>query len=158
MNRQARADLSDVIDSIRSIIQTLRIAGREAEQRLGISSAQLFILQALHESPELSINELAERTFTHQSSVSIVVARLVDAKLVTRKAARQDGRRVAVSLTAAGRAMLKRSPDAGQARLIRALSGMPRSELSSLADNLGALTEILDDQSDISPMRAPRFG
>jgi DNA-binding MarR family transcriptional regulator len=146
MSPDARADLTGVIDAIRSIIRTLRVSGRDAEQRLGISSAQLFILQALRDTPDLSINELADLTFTHQSSVSMVVARLVDAKLVTRKAAIRDARKVVVSLTPAGRVMLKRSPDAGQAKLIRALGAMPRAELSALADNLGTLTAMVENQ------------
>lgn len=154
MSRQARADLTDVIDAIRSVIRTLRISGREAEQKLGISSAQLFILQTLRETPELSINDLADLTFTHQSSVSMVVARLADAKLVTRKPGVEDGRKVVVALTPAGRAMLRRSPDAGQARLIRALSAMPRPELASLAANLTRLTNIVEDQAGGDSLRA----
>ncbi len=155
MSRDARADLSEVVDSIRSIIRTVRISGREAEQRYGISGAQLFILQALGESEELSINELADLTFTHQSSVSMVVARLLDAKLVTRKVAQSDGRRVAVALTPAGRAMLRRSPDAGQARLIKALGAMPRSDLASLARHLSELTAMVENQNlDTTPRRS----
>jgi DNA-binding MarR family transcriptional regulator len=145
MSRESRADLAQVIDSIRSIIQELRIAGREAEQKLGLSSAQLFVLQALSDSPELSVNELAERTFTHQSSVSMVVARLVTAKLVTRKTTREDARRVSVALTAAGRAVVRKSPDAGQVRLIHALSDMSRSDLSDLARNLTTVSTLLED-------------
>jgi DNA-binding MarR family transcriptional regulator len=153
MSPEARADLTDVIDSIRSIIRTLRISGREAEQKLGISSAQLFILQALCDSPALSINELADATFTHQSSVSMVVARLAEGKLVTRNTAANDARKVVVSLTSAGRAMLKRSPDAGQAKLVRALGSLPRAELSALADNLTALTAMVESQAR-DPSRA----
>jgi MarR family transcriptional regulator, lower aerobic nicotinate degradation pathway regulator len=147
MSSDAHADLTEVIDAIRSIIRTLRVSGRAAEQRLGISSAQLFILQALRESPGLSINELADLTFTHQSSVSMVVARLVDGKLVTRKTGRSDGRKVLVTLTPAGRAMIRRSPDAGQAQLVRALTAMPRAELSKLASNLGTLTAMVETQA-----------
>ena len=140
----SQRDLSEVIDSLRSIVRELRLAGRVAEQALGLSSAQLFILQALSETSELSINELAERTFTHQSSVSMVVARLVTSKLVVRKTTKTDGRKASVSLTAAGRAMLKRSPDAGQARLITALSSMRRGDLSILSDHLGELAHLME--------------
>jgi DNA-binding MarR family transcriptional regulator len=146
-SREVRADLSGIVDSIRSIIQTLRVAGREAEQKLGISGAQLFILQALRDNHELSINELAELTFTHQSSVSMVVTRLVGAKLVTRRVASKDARRVVVALTPAGRNMLKRAPDAGQSRLLKALRSMPRSEMSSLARNLATLTHLVESQT-----------
>ncbi len=153
MSLEARADVTDVIDSIRAISRSLRISGRASEQRLGISSAQLFILQALRDQPDLSINELADLTFTHQSSVSMVVTRLVSHKLVSRKSASKDGRRVIVALTPAGRAMLKKPPEAGQARLISALKAMPRAELAALAGNLMALTEMVEVQSPESVIR-----
>jgi len=150
IGREARADMVNVVDSIRSIIQTLRISGRESEQTVGLSGAQLYVLNELNDRPAMSINELAERTFTHQSSVSMVVARLVDSKLVSRSAARGDARRLAITLTPAGRALLRKSPDPVQARLVNALRSMSRADLKELASGLSILTEILSDQGDDS--------
>src|SRR5262245_64858968 len=73
----------EVLDSLRRIVQTLRESSRRAEQRLGISGAQLFVLEQLASGPSHSLNDLAARTFTHQSSVSTVVARLVEEGLVS---------------------------------------------------------------------------
>jgi DNA-binding MarR family transcriptional regulator len=153
--RQARGDMVEIVDSIRSITQALRTSGREAEQKHGISSAQLNVLQELQDTPALSINELAERTYTHQSSVSMVVARLVEGKYVTRTAARGDARKVSISLTASGRALLRRSPDAGQARLTQALKSMSRAELRSLSGSLNLLSDRLDAQSESKPAAKP---
>src|SRR5215217_789053 len=98
-----RSDMIMVVDSVRAIVKALRDSGRDTEQKLGITSAQLYVLQELKNRPA-SINELAARTFTHQSSVSMVVARLVENRLVTRTASRGDARKLSISLTAAGRA------------------------------------------------------
>lgn len=140
-----RSDMILIVDSIRAIVKALRDSGRDTEQRLGITSAQLYVLQELREKPA-SINELAARTYTHQSSVSMVVSRLVESRLVTRTAGRNDARTVSISLTPAGRALVKRSPDAAQARLISALRQMSKSELSSLSKNLEALTQVMTYQ------------
>jgi DNA-binding MarR family transcriptional regulator len=142
-----RTDMTTVIDSVRAIVKALRNSGRDAEQKLGITSAQLYVLQELKNRPA-SINELAARTFTHQSSVSMVVARLVDNRLVTRTASRGDARKLSISLTPAGRAILKKSPDAAQARLINALRAMPRQDLKALSAQLGTLTEIMEQQDE----------
>lgn len=147
VGREARADMGKVVDAIRSIVQSLRISGRAAEQQLGISSAQLYILQELAELPAQSINELAERTFTHQSSVSMVVSRLVEGHLVTRTAARSDARRLSISLTPAGRALLRKAPDAAQTRLVEGLRSMSRSELHALAGHLSTLTDVIEQQA-----------
>src|SRR5260221_12214021 len=85
-----------VLDAIRRIVQALRESSRAAEKRAGLSGAQLFVLQTLGESPGLSLNELAERTRTHQSSVSAVVAKRARQRLVERGTASDDGRRAEI--------------------------------------------------------------
>lgn len=146
IGRDSRANMVKVIDAIRSIVQSLRISGRAAEQHLGISSAQLYILQELAERSTQSINELAERTFTHQSSVSMVVSRLVEHKLVTRTAARTDARRLSISLTPSGRALVRKAPNAAQTRLIEGLRVLSRSELHALAGHLTTVTRAIGAQ------------
>jgi len=147
----SRNDMTSIVDSVRGLLQSLRTSARDAEQKLGISSAQLYVLQELQEQSALSINQLAERTYTHQSSVSMVVAKLVENKLVTRTSAKQDARMVAISLAPAGRALLRRSPGAGQARLVKALKTMSRSELRSLSASLETLTKLLDANQNEAP-------
>jgi DNA-binding MarR family transcriptional regulator len=145
-----RSDMTEVVDSIRAIVKSLRDSGRDAEQTLGITSAQLYVLQELRRGPA-SINELAARTFTHQSSVSMVVARLVESRLVTRSAAKGDARKLSISLTNSGRALIRRSPDAAQNRLITALNAMSGPDLRHLAEQLGTLTRIMDEQEEDFP-------
>jgi len=142
---QNPSDMTVILDSIRAIVKALRDSGRDTEQRLGITSAQLYVLQELREKPA-SINELAARTYTHQSSVSMVVARLVENRLVTRSAARNDARKVSISLTAAGRALVRKAPDAAQTRIMSALRSMSRSDLQSLSTGLESLTDIMATQ------------
>ncbi|HEY9517022.1 MAG TPA: MarR family winged helix-turn-helix transcriptional regulator [Gemmatimonadaceae bacterium] len=111
----------------------MRASTRVAERRLGISGAQLFVLHALSESPAESLNDLAARTFTHQSSVSAVVERLVRRRLVSRKRSPEDARRVILSLTTSGRALLRSSPEIAQLRLISAIRELPQRDRRSLA-------------------------
>jgi DNA-binding MarR family transcriptional regulator len=159
IGREARADVGKVVNAIRSIVQSLRISGRAAEQQLGVSSAQLYILQELAQQPAQSINELAERTFTHQSSVSMVVSRLVESRLVTRTAARGDARRLSISLTPAGKALLRKAPDAAQTRLVEGLQSVSRSELHALAGHLSTLTAVIGEHiasENEGPVMRPR--
>src|SRR6476469_8322187 len=102
----------DVLDAVRRIVQTLHESSRQAEQQLGVSGAQLFVLQRLAESPGASLNELAARTHTHQSSVSAVVTKLVARRLVRRSKAANDARRLELSLTPAGHRLVIRAPHA----------------------------------------------
>jgi len=147
--------MTTVVDAIRSVVQSLRISGRDAEQKLGISSAQLYVLEELVQGPALSINELAARTFTHQSSASMVVSRLVERRFVTRSSDQGDARKLSISLTASGRAILKKAPHAAKTQLIAGLRTLSRTELKQLAQNLSALTEIMNGQSAETADSAP---
>src|SRR5438477_12640746 len=98
------------MNAVRSIVRALRINTRAIELRMGISLAQLFVLQQLAERPADSLNDLAERTATHQSSVSVVVRRLLERGLVSRTPATTDKRRIEIDLTPAGRSLLVGAP------------------------------------------------
>src|SRR5262245_81630 len=102
-NTSGASDTQAVLDAIRQIVQALRESSRWSERHVGLSGAQLFVLQALAEAPGISLNELAARTHTHQSSVSVVVTRLVDAGLVRRGRSGLDARSVTLSLSPRGR-------------------------------------------------------
>ncbi len=136
---QSAACTREVLDSVRWIFQALRESSRRAERQVGLSGAQLFVLQKLAESPGLSLNELADRTHTHQSSVSTVVSRLVARRFVQRARAAEDGRRVELTLTARGRTAAAEAPDAAQDRLIAAIEAMPAYRRRLLAEGLTEL-------------------
>ena len=132
-------DLRVAIDAFRRIVQALRTSNRDAEHRVGLSAAQLFALQQLEAHPGSSINELAAHTFTHQSSVSVVVRRLVQRRLVAKMTAREDRRRVRLVVTDGGRQVLRRSPGAIQDRLIAGIAALPTDQRQMLADALSAI-------------------
>jgi DNA-binding MarR family transcriptional regulator len=131
--------ITHILDALRRLTRHIRKADRQAEQRLGISGAQLFTLEQLGRSPAQSVNQLAELTRTHQSSVSVVVSRLVQRGLAARRQAVDDARRVELRITAAGQALLRRSPASPQARMIAALERMPSSAREKLAELLESM-------------------
>jgi DNA-binding MarR family transcriptional regulator len=137
------ADTRLVLDAVRRIVQALHESSRWAEKRLGLTGAQLFVLQKLAESPCLSLNELAERTHTHQSSVSTVVARLVEHGLVVRGPGERDARRVELRLSPEGRRLIRRAPNLPQQRLIQGIERLAPSRRRALAASLDALSSAM---------------
>lgn len=129
--------------SIRRLVRTLRTTAVSVERETGLSTAQTFVLQLLLEAPAESMNELAERTSTDQSSVSVVVSRLEAKGLVSRLASATDARRTQVVITNAGIALMHRKPPTVQERLTRALTGMPPSSLELLASELNRLVALM---------------
>jgi DNA-binding MarR family transcriptional regulator len=140
-NVSKAAEIRATMDALRCLVQGLRVSARAVEQRHGISGAQLFILHQLAGGEALSVGALAERTFTHQSSVSVVVSRLAKRGLVSRRTGADDARRTDVTLTARGRALLGRAPEVAQARLIAGLQRLRPSERRAVARGLTALVQ-----------------
>ena len=132
-------DLAAALAALNALVDALRVGSRGIERRLGISGAQLFVLQKLAEGPVSSLKELAARTFTHQSSVSVVVTRLVARGLVARTTFPDDARRVTLALTARGRALLAKAPETLQARLLASLERLSRAERKTLVEGLERL-------------------
>jgi DNA-binding MarR family transcriptional regulator len=125
--------------ALRRLVRALRLADRAAESRLGLSAAQLFVLERLAEGPVGSMAELAGRTLTDASSVSVVVQRLSERGLVVRATASDDARRTTLRLSSAGRRLLTTAPRSPQAELLEAmeqLSAPERRELERLLERV----------------------
>ena len=135
-------EVTGVLDDMRRIFRALREGSRAAEREIGLSGAQLFVLRTLAKPGHaLSLNALAQRTKTHQSSVSVVVTRLVRRRLVSRKKSTLDGRQLEVALTDKGRALLAEAPATVQDRLIQSIERLPNPKRQGLALALRALVE-----------------
>ncbi len=127
--------------ALRRIVRHLRLADREAETAVGLSAAQLFIVQVLSRAPGSSLSEVADQTLTDQSSVSTVVAKLVDKRLVSRKPSSEDRRRIELRLTAAGEHVARSAPRVPQTRIadvVRGMSAKAREELVTALETLAA--------------------
>jgi DNA-binding MarR family transcriptional regulator len=147
-------EVREALDALRHIVQTLRV-GRAGEQRAGLGSAQLFALQQIGEHPGSSVNDIAALTFTHQSSVSVVIQRLVDRGLVARVPSSDDRRRHKLALTAPGRRLLDRAPVAVQEDLIAAIASLDPGDRRVVARSLNAIARQIAHGA--VPARPPMF-
>jgi DNA-binding MarR family transcriptional regulator len=141
--RDHRSEVADVVNGLRRIVRALHRSHRIAEQRWDLSAAQLLVLQRLAESKTLSVNQLADQTFTHQSTVSVVVTRLVGRGLVRRERADDDLRRAELALTPQGRLLLNRAMSSAQTLLFDAVNAMPKSQLRTLSGGLQRIVDAL---------------
>ena len=132
-----RPDERRVLDAVRHLVREIRLASTATHHGMQISAAQAFVLQTLLHSPGLRINDLADKTSTDQSSVSVVVQKLVDAGLVTKERSSADARAYEVHLTSTGRSLARKTPVAPQLRLlegVRKLAPARREALASLLE------------------------
>ena len=141
-----------ILNSIRQLVRALRLFDREAQLKYGISAAQMFVLHALDHEEVLSLNELADRTATDQSSASVVVQRLVDAGYVTRTPRKDDRRHVELRLTAKGRGVIRRSPPPAQQKILEAAEAMSARERKTFVELLESFVGAIGIRGKRAPM------
>jgi DNA-binding MarR family transcriptional regulator len=150
-------EIHAAMNAIRRIVRAIRLSSRAAEKALGVSGAQLFVLQQLADGAARSdaapsIAQLADLTATDPSSVSVVVSRLVARGLAGRRASRADARRAEVLITPAGRALLLQAPSPVQHRLLEGLTRLPSSRRREMIAALETIVGELGMEDQDAPM------
>ncbi len=140
------------MDSIRQIVHALEVGSRASQKAVGLSGAQMFVLQILGAGGVMSVNELATLSCTHQSSVSVVVSRLVEGGFVKRSQSAVDGRRLELSLTASGRRLLESDLVTPQARMIASLGKLQPERLHALRSLLQEVITESGFETETAPM------
>ncbi|WP_297513131.1 MarR family winged helix-turn-helix transcriptional regulator [uncultured Caulobacter sp.] len=104
---------------------------------LGLTYPQYLVLSVLGEAGDLTVGGIAGRLDLESSTVTPLVKRLEAAGLVARRRGLEDERKVEVTMTDAGRALLERSACLGDTLL--AQSGLTPTDLEALNKRVQAL-------------------
>lgn len=110
-------------------------------ERFDLSITEWRVMAVLGLSPDLSANEVAERTAMDKVAVSRAVARLIESGRVTRATAAGDRRRSRLRLSAAGRRIHAQVAPLAlefERQVLSSLSAEERVRLTSLIDKLGS--------------------
>jgi DNA-binding MarR family transcriptional regulator len=150
--RKKANDPHRILNAFRTLVKALRVADRSVLKDYGVGSAQAFVLHELNRESPLSVNDVAERTATDQSTVSVVVNKLVAKGLVARSRSGADGRRAELTLTARGRHLVRRLPAPIQESLLDAVRELPSRRAGLFADALEQVVKSLGIDEDYPPM------
>src|SRR5215212_756950 len=107
----------DVCRSIRRLMQRLRERARATEIATGLSDTQLLVLDRLSTGAAGSLNQLSSWVAVNQRTLSPIVRRMAGAGLVSIAPDAADARRVHVTLTTKGRALLRQRARPAEAAL-----------------------------------------
>ena len=110
---------------------------------LGLTPAQFDIIATLGNTAGMTTRELGERTLITKGTLTGVVDRLVDKKLVRRSALPSDGRCQIVQLTAQGKKLFARIFPAHLAHMERAFAQLSQKELNGITGSLSRLRGVL---------------
>jgi DNA-binding MarR family transcriptional regulator len=121
----------------------LQIASKRLEMERGVSGQQRLLLRLLVEHSRLSAGQLAGILHLDPSTVTGIVKRLEQRRLVRRTGDPSDGRRVVVALTDKGRRAATPDERTVEALVERALESFPHTKVEATEEVLRALTSAL---------------
>lgn len=132
----AISDAAGVVQALRRITKAVHEFSKAVDREFGITGPQLWAIRTIHEMNGCSAGDLAEKLCVHPSTVTGVIQRLADKRLVERHKRPDDRRAVWLTLTDEGRALLETAPYPAQGQLVLALRGMPEQDVASLRQML----------------------
>lgn len=132
-----------IIADFRAAMTTLKCASSERVLRLGISVAQLHILNTLQRHGQMPMSRLAEMLNVSLSNATGLIDRIEERGFVERTRVPEDRRIVLIRVTEAGERMLGEI-DALSDELLRSVLGhLDRSKLAGVRQAVAALREAL---------------
>jgi len=144
-----------IMHSVRIIIRSIQDYSRLVESRCGLTSAQLWALRELFDSPGMKVSEVAAALYVHQSTASNMLDKLERKGLVERSRRGPDQRVVRLHLSEAGVARLATAPGPARGALNAALQRLPETTLQRLSGDLADLLAVLhfkDTEAAFNPL------
>lgn len=146
------SDAHSVLNSFRCLVKSLRLADRAGLKEHGLGASQLYVLHELKRDSPLSINDLATRMATDQSTVSVVVGKLIEKGFVTRERSETDARRFDLTLTARGHLAVRNLPPPIQHSILDGVQRLPHARAKALAESLREICDVLGIADEHPPM------
>ncbi len=155
LRRPARTQLAqEVVELYVALGDTLRVAALPTWITADLSLGQLKALFLFEHHGALTVSALARLLGLGKPAASLLVQKLVQAKLAERREDAADRRRTLVRPTARGAALIASRREHIQASLDGWLSQLSDDDLASLQRGLSALTAVM--RAERAPVAAPR--
>ena len=147
MKKQNPFPLEPALDFLQHLWQlnhALERTSMQMERTLGVTAQQRLFVRCIGKYPGLAASQLAEMLHLDRGTVSVSLQRLSRKGLVSGRRDARDNRRVALSLTAKGKALDHPDPRTVEYAVQRLLKKRGRSTVERAKDVLRQLAEELE--------------
>jgi DNA-binding MarR family transcriptional regulator len=138
--------LGEVIEFMRllwAVDHGLEASSKQMDQQFGVTGPQRLVIRLVGRHPGIAAGQLADILHVHPSTLTGVLARLVERGILTRKVDPTDARRALFGLTAQGRKLDEVRSGTIEAKVRKALGKLSAREVGTARKVLAALAESL---------------
>jgi MarR family transcriptional regulator, 2-MHQ and catechol-resistance regulon repressor len=124
-------------------------------RELGLTPAQFDVIATLGRTQGMTFKDLGEHTLMTKGTLSGVIDRMVEKKLLSREAVSSDGRKVLIKLSAGGEANFEQVFPLHVRFIKQHLVGISDAEFDQLDVRLRRLRDALNTETAAPPCRKP---
>ena len=142
-----RDSAESILRALRRIIRKTSEHSRQVARNTGLSVPQSLCLRIIGEAKpteEVTVVRVAESLQLAPATVSRLLDRLEEAKLIVRERKSQDRRKVCLTLTALGRRRLKELPPMLQVQFTARLEALSERKQTELLRALETIVELME--------------
>jgi DNA-binding MarR family transcriptional regulator len=136
-----KRQIEDIFKQIQKILKAVQAHSKYVEEQCGLSSAKLWMLYEISQSPGVKVSQLATALSIHPSTCSNMLDKLEEMNLVYRDRSKTDQRSVHLFLTQTGIDLLTQAPKPVQGKLLTALENLSSAQLKGLETGLENLMQ-----------------
>ena len=126
----------EVLVALRQIIRAIDLHSKRLERESGLTGPQLLVMQAIDKAGEITAGVIAREVSLSQATVTSIIDRLERKACLKRERSADDRRKVMVSLTSEGAALLDKAPTLMQESFINAFNSLEDWEQALLLSSL----------------------
>jgi len=134
----------------------LQSVSKRMTSRIGLTGPQRFAVRCIGKRPGLAAGELASLLHLDPGTVTGILKRLEDARMIAREQDASDGRRMRLTLTRAGRAIDRRSAGTVEGAIKKVLASAPAGDLAAAGRVFRRLASELDAVAELTTHGAKR--
>jgi MarR family transcriptional regulator, organic hydroperoxide resistance regulator len=141
-------ELGEVLEFLRTLWEldhALQSASKRMAKKRGVTGPQRLVLRILGKFPQLSPSQLAVILHLHPSTLTGVLKRLEDRKLLARRVDPRDRRRSFLGLTPKGRAVDMDSTETVESVVERLLTRLPRERVRVTQATLRRVSHAMEE-------------
>lgn len=143
----------EVLVALRRIIRATDQNSKRLKRQAGLTIPQTVLMRAIAANPGATLGDLTEMISLSPATVSVIVDRLEERKLVRRQRNQRDKRIVNVSLTDDGKELLENAPAPLQDVFIRHFDNLSAPQQGAIISSLQALASLFGATDiDASPI------
>ncbi|MBI4564670.1 MAG: winged helix-turn-helix transcriptional regulator [Planctomycetes bacterium] len=139
-----RVVIAGIVQSLQGILQSVQKYSKHSFKRFGVTGPQVWALRSIGGGRGITVGQLADAMYLHISTISSLVDRLEERKLVIRRRDPRDRRVVRLRLTSRGRKTMRATPPPPRGRLPKGLERLNGRDLRNMQRALRQIAGIME--------------